>query len=224
MLAMHALVTLMVLAAGPVAPPAKPPPEAPPVRENAPLRVERPEQPKKGKHFVQRRLARPSPGEATPLVFSLTERPGLLGPDTRTFEFEPGVPARSSWPNASTAWLVREGAVTSGRSLFGSFTVTDGVRAENGFAALAPLDLDGDGVVSVSEAATLRLWFDVDGDRHVGPDELKPVDFALPTTFTVRESCNPRGDCVRERAQAGAGWLLDLHLRLDVASPLVSLR
>lgn len=221
---MHALVTVLVFAAGPVAPPSKAPPPPVVVRENAPLRVERPQQPTKGKRFVQRRLARPSPGEGTPLVFSLNERPGLTAPDARTFEFEPGVPVRSSWPDATTAWLVREGSVTSGRALFGSFTLTNGVRAANGFQALAALDLDADGLVSQTESSSLRLWFDVDGDRRVGAGELQPVAFDLPTTFSVGESCNARGDCVRERAKAGTGWLLDLHLVMERSLQILSRR
>lgn len=224
MMPMHALVTALVFAAGPVAPPSKPPQAPPAVRENAPLRVERPQQATKGKRFVQRRLARPSPGEGTPLVFSLNERPGLIAADARTFEFEPGAPMRSSWPDAKTAWLVRDGAVTSGRDLFGSFTVIDGVRATNGFRALAALDLDADGLVSGAESSSLRLWFDVDGDRRVSEGELQPVAFDLPTTFSVGASCNARGDCVRERAKAGAGWLLDLHLVMEPPPQVLSRR
>lgn len=171
--------------------------------------------------FVQRRLGRPSAGEGTPLVFSAT--PDLsLRPASARFEFEPGQPVFSAWPDAETAWLVRDldgdGQITSGRELFGSFTRVGDRRAVNGFEALAALDVDGDGFVSPKDPAHegLRLWFDRDGDRCVGAGELERLaGRALPVTFTIEVRCDGQGNCGRERARVGDGWLIDLHLKFS---------
>ncbi|MFO0596698.1 MAG: hypothetical protein U0228_15380 [Myxococcaceae bacterium] len=219
----HAL-TALGLCLSPIAglavEPVQTPPPPPQVRENEPrpiVRAQRPPKEKKGARFVQRRLARPFPGEGTPLVFALDQHPALTS-DGRSFSFEPGAPMRSSWPAASVAWLVRDldrdGQISTGRELFGTFTA-GGYR--NGFEALAALDGNHDGQVDARDAAfsELQLWFDRDGDRQVSTGELVPVDFALPTSFTSSRECNARGDCIVERAKAGAGWLLDLHLVLE---------
>jgi hypothetical protein len=193
------------------------------VRENAPLPlVKQPKPPRvKGAspRFVQRRLGRPSAGEGTPLVFSRTEQLSLR-PASARFEFEPGRPVFSAWPDAQTAWLVRDldgdGQITSGRELFGSFTRVGDRRAVDGFEALAALDADGDGLVTSRDPAHagLRLWFDRDGDRRVGAGELDSLaERALPVTFTIEVRCDGLGNCGRERARMGDAWLIDLHLK-----------
>ncbi len=134
---------------------------------------------------------------------------------TGSFEFEPGSPRYTAWPDAASAWLVRDlngdGLVSSGRELFGSFTVLPSGRlAKNGFEALAALDSDGDHVVTVSDAAygELRLWFDRDGDRRVGPDELQALSGqALPIAYEL----NAQGF---EAAPVENAWLVDLHVTL----------
>lgn len=198
-------------------------PAAEQVRENAPLPLVKPPKPPRVKgaspRFVQRRLGRPSAGEGTPLVFSTTPELSLR-PASGRFEFEPGQPIFSAWPDAQTAWLVRDlggdGQISSGRELFGSFTRVADHRAVNGFEALAALDADGDGLVSAKDPAHagLRLWFDRDGDRRVGAGELEGLaERALPVTFTVDVRCDGQGNCGRERARVGDAWLIDLHLK-----------
>lgn len=195
------------------------------VRENAPLPLVKPPKPPRVKgaspRFVQRRLGRPSAGEGTPLVFSRTQDLALR-PASGRFEFEPGQPVFSAWPDAQTAWLVRDldddGQITSGRELFGSFTRVGDRRAANGFGALAALDADGDGFVSPKDPAhaTLQLWFDRDGDRRVGPGELERLaERALPVRYTIDVRCDAQGNCGRERSEWGDGWLIDLHLKLQ---------
>ena len=131
-----------------------------------------------------------------------------------------GQPVYSAWPDAKTAWLVRDldgdGQVSNGRELFGSFTVLGDRRAVNGFEALAALDADGDGLVTPRDPAhaSLQLWFDRDGDRCVQKGELESLgERELPVTFTVEVRCDSLGNCGRERAPVGDGWLIDLHLK-----------
>ena len=196
-------------------------------RENTPPPLVKPPKPPRSAppRFVQRRLGRPSAGEGTPLVFSRTQDVFLRAPSKR-FEFEPGQPVYSAWPDAQTAWLVRDldgdGQISSGRELFGSFTSLEGHRAVNGFEALAVLDADGDGLITPRDPghAELRLWFDRDGDRRVEAGELESLGaLVLPVTFTVEVRCDALGNCGRERARVGESWLIDLHLAF-AASPI----
>ena len=216
-LMLASLMSLPVLAVEPVRAPAP----APIVRENTPPPLVKPPKPphKSNPRFVQRRLARPSAGEGTPLVLSRTKDLALRPASVR-FEFEPGQSVYSAWPDATTAWLVRDldgdGQVSSGRELFGSFTLLGDRRALNGFEALAALDADGDGLVTPRDPAygSLQLWFDRDGDRCVQKGELEALDGReLPVTFTVEVRCDASGNCGRERAKVGDGWLVDLHLK-----------
>ncbi len=166
---------------------------------------------------MQRRLQRPSAGEGTPILFSESETPELL-PAINAFEFEPGFKTYSVWPREKAAWLVRDlnhdGQISSGREMFGSFTVLrSGRKASNGFEALAELDANHDGVLTAPEYTELQFWFDRNADRRVQPGELETVARALPVTFTIDERCDLH-DCARERAPVKGGWLLDLHLVL----------
>lgn len=75
-----------------------------------------------------------------------------------------GVAEGSGWIGGDDALLVRDldgdGLITGGAELFGNFTrMRDGRLADDGFAALADLDRDGDGWVDAAEG-TLRLWRD----------------------------------------------------------------
>jgi hypothetical protein len=212
------LLSLPVLAVEPVRP--APPPI---VRENTPPPLVKPPRPphRSNPKFVQRRLGRPSAGEGTPLVFSRTKELSLRLA-TASFEFEPGQPVFSAWPDAKTAWLVRDldgdGQIASGRELFGSFTF-DG--AVNGFEALARLDEDGDGLVTARDPAfaSLQLWFDRNGDRRVQFGELESLgQRELPVIFTVDVRCDALGNCGREVARTPDGWLIDLHLKFRASS------
>ncbi len=115
------------------------------------------------------------------------------------------------WPTASTPWLARDldrsGSIDGGHELFGNGTLlASGRYAEHGFAALAELDEDGDGLITAADPAwpELLLWADVDGDRRTDAWELLPlaavgVD-SLSLEFQVDPRCDPRGNCWREQA------------------------
>jgi len=207
-------------ASEPAAPRAQPPAEVKrPTAAEFPVQLSKP-------RFVQRRLGRPSSGPGTPLLWCRTSKVELAQA-TRAFAFEPGAPRFSVWPAPACAWLVRDldgdGAVTSGRELFGSFTATEGGLAPDGFSALSALDENRDGVVDGRDPAhaTLQLWFDRDADRRVGPGELEPLGArTLLLAHEVVAQCDAAGNCVRERAQLTDGWMLDLHLMLLTQPPL----
>ncbi len=67
------------------------------------------------------------------------------------------------------------GLIENGAELFGDFTpMPDGTLAPNGFAALAALDTNGDGVLDATDPAfaELKLWIDSDQNGVTGEGEL----------------------------------------------------
>lgn len=107
------------------------------------------------------------------------ETVGLSG-STAYFDFDgDGVLSKSGWVGRDDALLVRDknsnGTIDSGAELFGDFTVLpNGTLAPNGFAALASLDANGDGVIDANDSAfaELNLWRDTSQDGHSGQGEL----------------------------------------------------
>lgn len=107
---------------------------------------------------------------------------GLAGSRVR-FDFDgDGVLTRTDWAGANDALLVWDrngnGSIDSGAELFGEFTplqgAPEGTLAANGFAALAALDSNGDGVLDASDPAfaELRLWRDASQDGQTGSGEV----------------------------------------------------
>ena len=150
------------------------------------------------------------PSCETPLVVAFDSQPIEFVPAaTARFAFVPGAPAATDWPSAATPWIALDldgdGSITSGAELFGSSTVLPGgSRATNGFAALAVLDANGDGVLDARDPmfAKLVLWSDRDGDHRSSPDELRPLSSVvtqIPLAFTRDPRCNDSGDCEGER-------------------------
>jgi hypothetical protein len=168
----------------------------------------------------------------TPLVVAFEGEPIELVPAAaQLFAFRPGEPASSDWPSARTPWLAidrdGDGAITSGAELFGDATrLPTGATARNGFAALAPLDANGDGVIDRRDPmfATLLLWTDRDGDHASSAGELRPasdVVIAIPLAARAESRCDARGNCEGERAEitwrdaSGAvrtGAIVDVYL------------
>jgi hypothetical protein len=154
-------------------------------------------------------------GDNTPLVVVWGGEPvayraapdGAGGGRGETFAFTPGAPAATDWPTAATPWLALDrdgdGAITSGAELFGNHT--GGQSYANGFAALATLDANGDGVLDARDPAFARLvlWTDRDGDRASSPAELAPLAASVVSISLadhVDTRCDARGNCEGERA------------------------
>jgi len=155
--------------------------------------------------------ALPAPTCETPLVVAFESQPVDFAPvGHEAFAFVPGEPAATDWPTAATPWVALDldgdGAITSGAELFGSSTVlANGARATNGFAALAALDANGDGILDARDPmfSRLVLWSDRNGDHRSTPDEVAPLAATVTSislAFSVDPRCNQRDDCEGERA------------------------
>jgi hypothetical protein len=96
--------------------------------------------------------------------------------------------------------------VTSGKQLFGTArTLADGRRAPDGFAALAELDADHDGVIDRWDAAYagLRLWHDRNVDGRSDETELTTLAAAGIERLEVRPKGVP--DVLQARLSRGVG-------------------
>jgi hypothetical protein len=90
-----------------------------------------------------------------------------------------GVMTKTGWVGKDDALLVWDrngnGSIDTGAELFGDFTpLPNGTLAPNGFAALAALDSNGDGIIDASDPAfaELKLWRDADQNGITGQGEL----------------------------------------------------
>jgi hypothetical protein len=172
----------------------------------------------------------------TPLVVAFDGRPieFTAASASARFAFVPGEPASTDWPTAATPWIARDldgdGAITSGAELFGSSTIlAGGTAARHGFAALAALDANSDGVLDARDPAfaELVLWSDRDGDHRSTPDELRPLSrtvTSISLAYTLDPRCNARGACQGERGTlrwrdaTGAehqGTVVDIYLPIS---------
>jgi hypothetical protein len=169
----------------------------------------------------------------TPLVLSFDGAdPELVADPQHGFTLSAGLSQVTDWPTARTPWLAldRDGsaAIEDGSELFGSMSpMAGGGRVPHGFAALAELDANCDGLITAADPAFSRLvvWADRDGDRTSSSAELSSLGergiIALELAFTRASHCDARGNCGIERASfrfadAGgaerSGMIIDLHL------------
>jgi hypothetical protein len=153
----------------------------------------------------------PAPTCDTPLVVAFDGQPvDFSAAREERFAFVPGEPATTDWPTAVTPWIALDrdgdGAITSGAELFGSSTeLAGGLRAVNGFAAIAALDANADDTLDERDPmfSRLVLWSDDNGDRRSTPDELRSLADSVSSIslrFRVEPRCNERDDCEGERS------------------------
>ncbi|MBM4389734.1 MAG: hypothetical protein FJ090_01320, partial [Deltaproteobacteria bacterium] len=168
----------------------------------------------------------------TPLVLVLEPGPVRFSAVSHRFPLVPGVATRWDWPTAATPWLALDrdgdGRITDGAELFGSSTPLGAGAAPNGFAALAPLDGDGDRAITAADPAFAKLlaWTDIDGDGVSAPAELAGLAALGVVSISIdgvdQPRCDGDGNCERERAAISwrdtsgatrAGEIVDVRVR-----------
>jgi hypothetical protein len=113
-----------------------------------------------------------------------------------------GFAENTAWVGANTGILVNDptdAPITNGSQMFGTSTsLSGGGYAADGFAALADLDSNHDGVINSSDSAWsgLRVWVDANGDGVTESGELETMSAAgiasisLTTTNTSTTDAN----------------------------------
>ncbi|PRP91113.1 hypothetical protein ENSA5_58500 [Enhygromyxa salina] len=169
----------------------------------------------------------------TPLVLSFDAGPVALASNAASFDIDgAGMCLNTDWPATDNPWLAidldHNGFVDGGHELFGSGSVLgSGRRADNGFIALATLDSNHDGSIDVRDAqfGEILVWRDEDGDKTSLPGELSTLAEvgveSIALDYFVREFCDDRSNCGRERArfefrsggQLRVGEVVDVHLQ-----------
>ena len=118
----------------------------------------------------------------TPIVVPLQNDAAfadLVNPTANvTFDLDgSGLSRKWGWITPKAAWLVYDwdgrGKITSALQMFGNATFW--IFWENGYAALASLDADGDGVLRGPELRGLALWQDRNKNGLSDPGEVRPV-------------------------------------------------
>ena len=124
------------------------------------------------------------------------------------------------------------GQIDDGSELFGNNSLLEnGQKAANGFAALAELDKNGDGVLDANDAAfaALRVWRDKNSDGQVGEGELLTLDElgiqSLGTNYTVQQVVDANGNALRQQGSftyvnGSTGQMGDVWFTEDTARSL----
>jgi Ca2+-binding RTX toxin-like protein len=123
------------------------------------------------------------PGD--PLIVDM-DRDGKISTSSGMMYFDidaNGMIEQTKWAAGGDGLIVMDrdgdGKITSGRELFGDYTVmSDGRVAKSGFEALADLDSNKDGIIDARDEmfSQLRIWMDADGDGVFGDHELFTLD------------------------------------------------
>jgi len=148
------------------------------------------------------------------------------------FDFDAdGVLTGTGWAGKDDALLVWDrnanGQIEAGGELFGDFTeLPNGTLAPNGFAALAALDTNGDGLLDAADPAfaELKLWRDTSQDGQTAEGELISLSEAgieslnLAHTLTNQRLANGN-QLSREgsftRADGSTSAMGEFHLAVD---------
>jgi len=148
------------------------------------------------------------------------------------FDFDAdGVLTKTGWAGKNEGLLVWDrnsnGRIDTGAELFGDFTpLPNGTLAPNGFAALAALDANGDGVIDANDPAyhELKLWRDTSQDGQTGTGELISLADAgivsLNLAHTIKNQVLANGNqLTREgsftRADGTTGGMGEFRLAID---------
>jgi hypothetical protein len=165
---------------------------------------------------------------STPLVISFDGAPVEYASSMATFDINGESSVLTDWPTAKTPWLAvdwnENGRIDDGSELFGSGVVlSNGQHAENGFIALAELDVNHDGVVDAKDPmfGKLVLWSDANADRTSSSSELETLASRGVSSISVGyqndKSCDARGNCEIETASitvsgSPSAKVIDIHL------------
>lgn len=110
-----------------------------------------------------------------------------------------GIATQMAWAGADDAWLALDrdgnGHIDHGGELFGNHTVLgNGKRASDGYAALAELDSNRDGLINAQDArfADLRLWQDGNQNGLSEANELRSLNQAGVTEINLRKAAGTR--------------------------------
>ena len=128
------------------------------------------------------------PGPGSPIVLDL-DGDGIEVVATASgtyFDLEAdGFAQRTGWVTGGDGFLVWDrngnGKIDNGRELFGNHTLlANGSEAANGFAALAELDANGNGILNSADAAwsNLRIWRDANQNGVTDAGELLTMSAA----------------------------------------------
>ena len=151
-----------------------------------------------------------------------------------------GLKTGTGWIKADDALVVLDrngnGLIDSGAELFGDATVLQngpraGLKAANGFEALADFDANADGVINSADAAytNLRLWQDTNQDGISQSTELKTLpDSGIASINVVGTASNVNlgggntqvlaGSFTRTNGQSGTAGVAELAGSLLLAS------
>lgn len=147
-----------------------------------------------------KKLPRPMTPLAIPLTDALDINDIADAKASVTFDADgSGLARQWSWIHKDAGWLVydqkRNGQITSALQLFGN--VTFWMFWENGFAALASLDNNGDGQLTGAELNSLAIWQDKNGNGRSEPGEVKPLAAWGITSLSCQYELNglPKGSC-----------------------------
>lgn len=142
-----------------------------------------------------------------------------------------GHPVQIAWTaigsrNAFLALDRGDGTISSGKDLFGNFTIQDASRHPNGFLALAEFDEpdqggNGDGIIDERDAvfSKLRLWIDENHDGIAQSNELHALPelgiYSLSLQFFESKRVDQYGNAFRYKAQVNPGKKRDQRDRTE---------